>query len=329
MIETSTLDTLKKHITVPGYSRDDSFVDSIAYYALTGRRGAWVCEDKKTKAVLCQHPNIDNRLLIFPEIGNGDGSLIADIIRSLDLSKQSVQLARFNEIEIQAVQNHLIDKPSITIHQTVEKNLDWQYPIHILDTKSVAHLNGPDFRNVRQKLRKIDEGDIQMIGLSDPDALKYLKACTKYWEGNQILYNDLYQPEDAEFYQTLFNYVQSHPTMFDGFILKYGNRISGFSIWDQTTTNTANLIANLVDINTGGLSEYQLVITCRLLNEKGISLLNRGGSEKKGLDNFKQKFSPVKSITLYSALVEKTSTPQISFIPLIQKPIIDQTPIFS
>lgn len=201
MIEVSTLNSLKKHISTLRYQREDSFVNSVVYYALTGRRGAWICEDQQAKTILCQHPNIDNRLLIFPEIGKGDGSLTADIIRNLDLSRQSVQLARFSAHEIKAVQDHLIDIPSIKLHQTTEELLDWKYPIHVLDTALVSHLEGASFRNVRQKLRKIDEVDIQMIGLQDPEALRYLRACTKYWEGNQILYNKHYQPNDAEFYR--------------------------------------------------------------------------------------------------------------------------------
>lgn len=162
-----------------------------------------------------------------------------------------------------------------------------------------------------------------------PTPLNTSRPAQNIGKATRLLYNDLYQPGDSEFYQTLFGFIQSHPNMFDGFIIKHGNRISGFSIWDQTTSDTTNLIANLVDINSGGLYEYQLVMACRLLNEKGIRFLNRGESERKGLDDFKQKFSLVKSLHLYSGLVDNTPIMRISFIPQIQKPIIDQSPVFA
>ncbi len=329
MIDNDLFKSLKTHITVPSHQREDSFINSIAYYMLTGRRGAWVCENQTAKAVVCRHPNMKDRLLIFPEIGHGDGSLIADIIRTLDLSKQSAQLARFTDQEVAAVQSHLHKNSSINITLVKETQLDWYYPVHILDTAQVSHLNGPNFRNIRQKLRKIDELNVHMIGLNDEAAMRYLYACTKYWEGNQILYNSRYQTGDSAFYQTLFSLINTHPDLFDGFIIRYGNRVGGFSIWDQTTTDTTNLIANLVDIHISGLSEYQLVMTCRLLHEKGIQFLNRGGSERVGLHNFKQKFAPVKTIDLVSALVEKSLPEKLYMAPLITKPIEPSFALFS
>lgn len=282
----------------------DSFLLSPAYYALTGRRGAWLCERNDNKVVICQHPHFDNHLMIFPEIGAGDGSLIASLISQLNPQTHTIQLARFCQDRLNAVEHHL-KKQGLILRQEVEKVMDWQYPLHILDTEKIARLDGSDFRNIRQKYRKIDRAKVKKISLQDETALRALKACTKYWQGNQILYNKMTDAPDDGFYQALFSCLEHHPSLFDGFLLFYNERIAGFSIWDTPTHNeTVNLIANLVDIHWAGLAEYQLVTTCDILQKKGIRFLNRGGSEQKGLDDFKKKFSPVKSIMLYSAFVE-------------------------
>ncbi len=323
MIHSANFNNLKAAIANRNHpdNNGDSFIYSPAYYALTGRRGAWICQGKQTISVMCQHPNIKNTLLIFPEIGSQkykNGQLIASMIEHINHQQFKVKLARFEASEIAQVAQYLTSNSAFEVRQVAEKDLDWQYPVHILDTKQVSYLDGANFRNIRQKIRKINETDIQLIPIHSDHAIKYLKACTKYWEGNQILYNDRFDSGNAEFYQFLFQTIEKHPDLFDGFVIKYGNRISGFSIWDQIKGPYANLLANLVDIHIRGMSEYQMVLTCRILYDKGIQYLNRGGSERAGLDQFKKKFSPIESLSLYSADIDYKPHDTLNFMPFIQ-----------
>ena len=189
MIDQELFIYLQKYLSAPNNQRVDSYSNSIAYYALTGRLGAWLCEDDKCKALVCRHPDKNNTLLIFPEIGLGNGSLIASIIINPIYAAYDLQLARFEKHEIANVREVLKAYPHIQLEEVVETVLDWQYPIHILDTEKVAMLEGAEFRNSRQKMRKIDERAIQFMSIKDDHALRYLMACTKYWEGNRILSN--------------------------------------------------------------------------------------------------------------------------------------------
>jgi len=46
-----------------------------------------------------------------------------------------------------------------------------------------------------------------------------------------------------------------------------------------------------------------MVSVCKRLQEEGVKYINCGGSETLGLNSFKGKFQPVKSIQLFSANV--------------------------
>lgn len=57
----------------PAFARDDTYLNSPLYYVLTGRKGVWVHEGFGAVMVVCAHPHVADRLLVFPEIGNAGG----------------------------------------------------------------------------------------------------------------------------------------------------------------------------------------------------------------------------------------------------------------
>lgn len=105
----------------------------------------------------------------------------------------------------------------------------------------------------------------------------------------------------SDFYVELFKVMEDYPEMLQGLLFMDGKKPLGFSIWDQPTDHTSNLLANLADGSVTGLADYQTVTTCRTLNDQGIRYLNRGGSETRNLDGFKVKFKPVKTLDIFSA----------------------------
>lgn len=303
------------HLRKPSFFKDDSFLNSPAYYMVTGRRGSWVYSGYQSMVVVCYHPGLDNTLMIFPEIGKGDGNLLCDVLCHLGSCGLSIQLSRFTKKDIQMLRRRVKSRSLSSffqINMINEENMDWVFPVHIFNTQHVSEMNGPRFRNIRQKYRQIDQENIIMHSLSHPYALSYIKAAHKYWLGNQIIFNlEKNKNNIDDFYDRLFSLIEKSPEYFDGQVVLYNNKPVSFSIWDHANYTTVNLIANLSDTFIRGLSEFHFVETCRSLHAKGVKLLNRGGSEDRGLDQFKSKFSPVNSYTLYSA--------HVSFKPINQR----------
>ena len=60
---------------------------------------------------------------------------------------------------------------------------------------------------------------------------------------------------------------------------------------------------NLTDHSVQDLSVFQIVETCKVLDEQGVRYCDLGGSEDEGLNRFKESFRPEVSVSLQSAVV--------------------------
>lgn len=293
----------------PEAARGDSYLNAPYYYLLTGRKGAWVHEGYGAVLVVCKHPHIPDRLLVFPEIGPEDradkGKLTVSVLSGLTPPSGGVQLARFTDEDMARVKEALAGKNDShleSIQKIAEDSLDWRYPVHVLDTEYVAKLEGGSFAKIRNKCRQV-EGEITFMTLDDPRALRAMKATLKYWEGNR-LYREEGDDTDTSFYDTVFAMIEKSPLQFGGCVFMQGKRPVGFTVYDRPFMGTSNLLANLCDAAITGLADYQIVTTCRQLALDGVTRLNFGGSETEGLDAFKRKFNPRESFNLASGAVQ-------------------------
>lgn len=299
-----TFEEFNSRVRDPGAAREDTFLNSPMYYLLTGRYGAQVHEGYGSVMVTCDHPNLPDRTLAFPEIGAADGRLAASVLSAMDPPRGVVQLARYSEADLKRLEEALArreDKTVAFVKAQEEMTLDWRYPVHILSTFNTAAMAGGSYNSVRNKFRKA-EGRIGVVGLDDPAAPRLMRAAVKYWEGGRI-----YQGHDLDgetaFFETLIRMIEEWPHLFKGSIFMDGRRPVGFSVCDTPFADTANLLANLTDTSVSGLAEFQVVSTCRALAAEGVAYLNRGGSETETLDQFKRKFNPVRSLAVHSAEV--------------------------
>jgi hypothetical protein len=292
-----------------GAVRADSYLNAPLYYALTGRKGAWLHEGYGAALVVCQHPNVPDRLLVFPEMGEAGGKLAASVIARLEAPANGVQLARFTDRDLDALKGALAGEfngAAIGIRKTEENTLDWRYPVHILDTKRVAALEGAAYARIRNKCRKVEE-TTETVPLDDPRALQMMRAAQKYWEGSMILRGRDRTSGTGEdlsgYYQALFTMIEASPDKFKGLVFIRDGRPVGFTVSDTPFEGTSNLLANLTDAAIPGIADFQIVATCRALAAAGTASLNFGGSETESLDQFKRKFMPHSSLEVHSAEV--------------------------
>lgn len=298
-------------------ARGDTYLNAPLYYLLTGRKGAWVHEGYGAVLVVCCHPNVPDRLLVFPEIGNADrrdkGRLTASVLAQITPPAGGVQLARFTAEEFEQVRQALGQRNDHTpdhIELITEEVLDWRYPVHILDTKSVSALAGSAYAKIRNKCNQV-EGKVEAISLDDPRALRAMKSALKYWEGS-MLFREGAEDTDMSYYTTMFSLIERWPEMFGGHVFLQGNRPVGFTVYDNAFKGTSNLLANLCDASITGMADYQIVHTCRSLSARGVTGLNFGGSETASLDAFKRKFNPRESFNIASGAVHYASRTDIN-----------------
>ena len=106
-MSTVSFEFLKAELSGEQKARVDSYLNSPLYYLLTGRKGARLYKNHHSAVVVCAHPHIQDRLLVFPEIGKADYELTASVLNMLNPPKNGVQLARYSEEEIKALQQRL------------------------------------------------------------------------------------------------------------------------------------------------------------------------------------------------------------------------------
>ena len=296
---------LQKSVAQDACPRADSYLNSPLYYSLTGRKGLSVYRHENSVLMVCTHPNKDNCLLVFPELGDSDFYLTATVLNMLEPPENGIQLARFSSEEVAKLKRALSlhnNSRLINVEIIDEDDLDWKYPVRILDTQMVSEMRGKSFKQVRTKFRKA-AAHINIKEMTEDNCEKMMRAALKFWEGTMII-NDKDTESMDEFYDAFIKTLKDNPRCAEGLFFFDGKRPVGFSVWERVSPQKANSFINICDTSITGLSDFQMGSTCRKLHETGIKYLNLGGSETESLDAFKRKYMPVESIQLVSAKVE-------------------------
>lgn len=274
----------------------DSYLLSAIYYRLTGRKGAWVYSNEVGFVIVAKHPHINNSLMIFPEVYNdSDFSLTAEVIQDINDGKNEICFCRYTYLDFAKLNSQLPN--SLTLELIPEENLDWKYPLRILDTQVVSELKGGRFEKIRNKCLRVGK-DVSIIPINDKNQLSLMISVLKLWE-RRLISSGKEADDMFGFYIELFNLFKNGFEVSGLCFLRQGNPI-GFTVWDVCCDGVANLFVNLSDPTITGASDYQLVNTCRYLQKMGIQLLNTGGSETDSLDAFKNKYVPAISHEVFT-----------------------------
>ncbi|MGB0720706.1 MAG: hypothetical protein ACPGRX_09535, partial [Bdellovibrionales bacterium] len=275
----------------------DSYLSSALYYLLTGRRGLKLYKNDTSALIVCTHPHVEDCLLVFPEIGKGDYQLTASVLGMLRHAPETVQLARYTQGNLQALRQRLSSPgyiSDIALNVTEETLMDWRFPMRILDTAVVSDMSGHRFIKIRNKVKRASQS-VTFQSIEPQNGLPMMRSALKFWEGTMIA-RGLETDDISKFYETLFRVYASAPHCISGLAFFEGKRPVGLSLWDRTRPDTGNLLVNLADTSITGLSDFQLVNTCKVLRDNGIAFLNTGGSEIETLDSFKSKYQPAQSV---------------------------------
>lgn len=276
-------------------NREDPYSASTAYYMMTGRNGLWIYGDDKTAMLIARHPNLDNQILFFPPFGSDPINLTEFALADPFIPSGKVSLARIGP-EDSYIASRL---QTLGIGEIeVEKILDWRFPVHVLSTSEVHESKGGHFRDFRKNINRAFSRGLWSERIESEGQLTHALEVSKAWASKHV--NQNYTLSDLIGPTKLALSLLQHPDLsMDGLIVHEGEEPVGYIIWEET--NKEKGIANSISgmsIRPRGTEEFAILEMCKILKEKGYSTVCIGGSETEGLDNFKRKICPVKSVEL-------------------------------
>ena len=275
----------------------DPFARSPGYYAMTGRKGLWLYGDEQTSMIITRHPNDVEQLLLFPPVGRDPAGLLESAMENPLLPEGSRKIARIglgHEYLAMRMQAVGVGTPE------PENSLDWIYPVHVISPKSVIERKGGSFNNFRSHVNKAFRESMRAENIEIHKHYDDILETVNRWasstkkEGYSL--DDLTGPT-----KYCLELMKEKALSLEGVITYAKGKPVGFWIWDESDKKNGMAMSMVrVAMPPRGSAEFGALKACEVLNSRGFFEFCQGGSETPGLDAFKRKLNPVRSIELQS-----------------------------
>ncbi|NCC23199.1 MAG: DUF2156 domain-containing protein [Alphaproteobacteria bacterium] len=302
---------------------NDTYLNSPAYYLITGRNGLWLYGDDDAVMLVARHPNDPEQLLLFPPLGKNPFGLIRKAQHDVSFPDGRLRLARIGFEETSLIHRLITESGA---QEREEDLLDWRYPVHILGTKEVVEHKGAKFKDFRNNVHRARSRGLNAEPIKTKAHILDALAVCRIWASRHV--NEHYSlPNLMEPSVIPLELLERRVLPVQGLVAYENGLPIGYIVWEETDpkTGTANSIAGL-SIRSRGTDEFLVLEMCRVLAEKGFSRVCIGGSETEGLDAFKRKMCPVASIPLRSFAIARESSAMASF-PVTD--VAESTPLFA
>lgn len=290
----------------------DPYAGSAAYYGMTGRNGLWIVMDDSAFMLIATHPNEPGKLLLFPPRGEQARPLLSRVIKNLAGSEISFQLARFPAHMVGLAGDLTADAPAGAIMRSGEDTLDWRFPVHVLDAAKVADHQGPTFSDFRNNVRRVPVSQLSAVDLHPEHHRAAVRSIVSAWASSRGLITPAAIEALCEPYSRLLELMTYLPIK--GRLYRLEDQPAAFAIWEETdrARGIANSFAAQTNRMTKGMNEFIQADTCRLVRDTGFAEVCIGGSEDAGLDAFKRKMRPIRSIPLTSVHFQAVPRPHLN-----------------
>ncbi|QQR68705.1 MAG: DUF2156 domain-containing protein [Alphaproteobacteria bacterium] len=272
----------------------DTYSISMAYYLFTGRKGLWVFYGDRGFGLVCWHPNVEGRILVFLP-GGLDTGIIHQIMDCMPPPPKGAQLSRVLPEWSDALRRECGLRPC------KEEILDWIFPCHLIDVKEVAGLQGGQFSSVRLWVNRAKRYGVQYMPFSSKLHGSSCADVTLSWAKNR---NDssLNLEDYCSPHLYLLKLSGTQELSLEGLAYHIEGHLKGYAIWEKSAgkIKIANCFGGVVDPGIKGLMDFSVYALCQTLARQGVDFVNLGGSETHGLDQFKRKFQPSTSYQLCS-----------------------------
>ena len=294
----------------------DAYAKSALYYALTGRGKVWLIN----REIVCTiHPNRgDRELLVFFPFARDHVTLRQQITALADHERflggfDCVSLARIPEDVCAALFLNGIGARAemylagcFKLNRIEEESLDWIFPSYDISLPQLFTTLGPRLAGFRNKVRKFNRADVEIVRLNKLDACCVAQAILDIaagWAQARLRKNGVAEPGREQVLELLSPYIRIANMDYDicqsmdGVFLHRGGEFIGFALWEWPARRrgTVAAVAALTKSYERGFSEYLQFVVAEKLSCRGYETMCIGGSETAGLDRFKRKLDPVET----------------------------------
>lgn len=276
------------------FIKNSSYIDpsmnSLGYIQMTSRKGLSCFSGQFSDILFSLHPNDNQKYIIYPPAEQSGYFDIRELAETLKLSGKNIEIIRVPE------ESSIYAASIIGGKRTLDTDLDYAYPVHVVDTHALNSMYGTKYHKFRNKVNAAKkEGTIVRKTDFNPNDLKSIRSVINNWAPELFGTNHIEQTSYIDF--VLDKLIPQ--TNIKGLISEKKGTPNGFTIWEEPINNydTANSLIHS-SIHERGISELLHHEMAKHLNHMHIPKLSLGGAESKGLDEFKRKMNPSQSIKL-------------------------------
>lgn len=276
-------------------SSPDPSMHSLGYIRMTSRKGLSCYRGEYSDILFSLHPNDDQRYIIYPpneQKGYHDVKALADILKK---SGKALEIIRIPE--------HLSSFAASTVggERSLDTDLDYIYPVHIIDTSSLSEMRGTKYLKFRNKVNAAnkEKTTVRETTFSNKD-INSIRTIVSQWAPD--LFGDDFE-DNVSYIDFVLDEMLTYPNI-KGLISEKNGIPNGFTIWEEPVHgyDTANSLIHSC-LHERGLSELLHHEMAKTLYLSGIDKLSLGGAETRGLDAFKRKMQPSASIKLETLVI--------------------------
>jgi len=276
--------------TIATSSSHDPSVHSLSYIRITSRKGLSCYKGKFCDVLFSLHPNNDDEYIVYPPQNKQGYFDVKKLAQTLKATGKRVNIIRVPE----AISSYAAS--IVGGKQSLNTDLDYAYPVHIVDTGVLSEMKGTKFMKFRNKVSAAikEETAVRKTDFTKQN-IQAMRDVLSEWA--PVLFGDNHE-DDTDYIEYVFNELLFLPNI-KGLISERGGVPNGFTIWEepQNEYDTANSIIHC-SLRQRGVSELLHLKMAKNLRDKGVAYLSLGGAETKGLDNFKKKMQPIRSVIL-------------------------------
>lgn len=286
------------------------FGDCSFYHTMTGRRGLWVLENQHGAVVICWHPTVLGRLVLFEPLARDRFRCLEEVVKVLPPPPVGVQVSRLRpDLQSAIIRRKSMEglDGSVQFCYLHNDGLDTLFPERVISTRLVSSCSGSRLGHVRQRLRLVREFCPRFVKL-DSVLLDNVENVLRVWRRSYWARHGRAPGESGELliepYVRLASvYLRGNCDGASCYLVEVCGEFRGLVMVAPIDQVSCGLFCNVVDTAFAGLSEFAVWRICVELADSGFEKLNMGGSETSSLDRFKRKFFPTESYSLAAVLL--------------------------
>lgn len=272
------------------HASSDPMMRSPGYIRMTSRKGLSAYSGRSADVLFSLHPNDDETYIIYPPAEEGGYRDVRDLGNLLKQTGKNVEVIR--------IPMEFASSAALVAGGTLkrETRLDYAYPVHVIEVGALADMEGSRLQKFRNKVNAAKREGMQVRPTDfAPADREMMRRITTQW-APQLFNDDV--AAGTEYIGFFLDEMLMYPRI-RGLISLRRGEANGFTVWELPCSgdDTAHSLIHC-SLHHRGVSELLHHEMAKALHRDGVRFLSLGGAETAGLDAFKRKMNPVRSVEL-------------------------------